>query len=474
VAVIAGFRCNSLETLQFRVSDSMRARPPVQPRVDDLFRQELVNIIDTRHELARLAGLIDWSVFDRQFGAQFVSTTGRPALPTRLVAGLLYLKHVYALSDEEVVERWVENPYHQYFCGEPYFRHELPCDPSSLVRWRKRIGEEGVEWLLTETIEAAKRSGTIKAASLSTIVVDTTVQPKAIAHPTDSRLLNRAREQLAEEAQAHGIELRQSYARLGPRAEQQAGRYAHARQYRRMRGQLRKLRGWLGRVIRDVERKAGESLPARLAHRLALARRLHAQRREDSDKLYALHAPEVECIAKGKARTPYEFGIKVSVAVTAKEGLVVGMRSMPGNPYDGHTLEIALEQVEILTATTPTIVLADRGYRGVTPQNPATRLILSHSRKLPLALKRLLKRRQVVEPVIGHMKTDGLLARNWLKGELGDALHAVMCGAGHNLRLILARLRALYCALIAVTAELAGSVARVARSAIDSPRRLAI
>lgn len=451
----------------------MKAKPPVEPRVDDLFRQELVNIIDMRHELVRLGELIDWSVFDREFGAQFVSTTGRPALPTRLVAGLLYLKHLYALSDEEVVERWVENPYHQHFCGERYFRHELPCDASSLVRWRKRIGEEGVEWLLGETIEAAKRSGTIKAASLSTVVVDTTVQPKAIAHPTDSRLLNRAREQLVEAAKAHGVELRQSYARVGPRAEQQAGRYAHARQFRRMRGQLRKLRGWLGRVIRDVERKAGESLPARLAHTLALARRLHAQRREDSDKLYALHAPEVECIAKGKARTPYEFGVKVSVAVTAREGLVVGMRSMPGNPYDGHTLANALEQLEILTATTPAIVLADRGYRGVAPSNPATRLILSHTRRLPPTLKRLLKRRQVVEPVIGHMKADGLLARNWLKGELGDALHAVMCGAGHNLRLILARLRALFLALSAVLAALGDGILHGSLNGIDHRQRIA-
>ena len=389
-------------------------------------------------------------MFDREFGAQFASPTGRPALPTRLVAGLLYLKHTYALSDEQVVERWVENPYFQHFCGERYFQHEMPCDPSSLVRWRKRIGEAGVEWLLTQTIEAARASGTISAASLSTIVVDTTVQPKAIAFPTDSRLLNRARAQLAQAAQAQGIELRQSYARLGPQAERQAGRYAHARQFRRMRGQLRKLRGWLGRVIRDVERKAGDDVRrGALADKLALARRLHEQRRESKGKLYALHAPEAECIAKGKARTPFEFGVKVSVAVTASEGLVVGMRSMPGNPYDGHTLDQALEQVEILTSKAPAIVLADRGYRGVTPRNPATRLILSHTRRLPAELKRLLKRRQVVEPVIGHMKSDGLLGRNWLKGEIGDALHAVMCGAGHNLRLILARLRALYCALIA-------------------------
>ncbi|MCO5120700.1 MAG: IS5 family transposase [Burkholderiaceae bacterium] len=425
----------------------MGPKTPPAATDHDLFRLELVNLIDARHELVRLAELIDWSVFEREFGGQFVSTTGRPALPTRLVAGLLYLKHTFALSDEDVVERWVENPYWQHFCGERYFRHELPCDPSSLVRWRQRIGEAGVEWLLTQTIEAARAGGVLKRVSLSTIVLDTTVQEKAIAHPTDSRLLNRAREQLVEAAQDCGIVLRQSYARVGPAAEHQAGRYAHARQYRRMHKQLRKLRTWLGRVIRDVDRKAPREIPEALLARLATARRLYAQRRDSKNKLYALHAPEVECIAKGKARTPYEFGVKVSVAVTAREGIVVGMRSMPGNPYDGHTVDSALEQVQVLTETTPAIVLADRGYKGVVPACGA-RLLLSHTRKLPAKLKRLLRRRQVVEPMIGHMKTDGLLGRNWLKGEMGDAIHAVLCGAGHNLRMILAYLRVLLVAFV--------------------------
>ena len=425
----------------------MGPKSPTAASDHDLFRLELTNMVDRRHELVRLAELIDWSVFDREFGAQFASTTGRPALPTRLVTGLLYLKHAFALSDEEVVARWVENPYWQHFCGERYFQHELPCDPSSLVRWRQRIGEAGVEWLLTQTIAAAQASGAMKRESVSTIVLDTTVQPKAIAHPTDSRLLNRAREQLVDAAKNCGIELRQSYVRVGKAAERQAGRYAHARQYRRMRREIRRLRTWLGRVIRDVERKASGSMPKALIDRLAVARRLYAQRRDSKNKLYALHAPEVECIVKGKARTPFEFGVKVSVAVTAREGIVVGMRSMPGNPYDGHTVDTALEQVQILTETTPAIVLADRGYKGVTPACGA-RLLLSHTRRLPPKLKRLLKRRQVVEPMIGHMKADGLLARNWLRGEIGDALHAVLCGAGHNLRMILAYLRVLFVRLI--------------------------
>lgn len=173
----------------------------------------------------------------------------------------------------------------------------------------------------------------------------------------------------------------------------------------------------------------------------------------------------MECLAKGKARTPYEFGVKVSVAVTAGEGLVVGMRSMPGNPYDGHTADSQLEQVQILTGHTPKIALADRGYRGVEPA-AGTRLLISHTRRLPRSLKKLLKRRQVGEPMIGHMKSDGLLNRNWLKGADGDALHAILCGAGHNLRMILAHLRVLLFALIA-------SIVLVLTT-FNSPRRSAL
>lgn len=183
----------------------------------------------------RLAVLIDWDAFSQQWSPQFVSTTGRPALPTRLMAALLYLKHVYALTDEDVVERWFENPLNlslvlQHFGGERYFRHELPCDASSLVRWRQRIGEAGCEWLLAHSIEAATKAGVIKRRSLEQVVLDTTVQPKAMAHPTDSRLLDRAREQLVDAAKDDGIELRQSYARVGKHADHKAARYAHARQ----------------------------------------------------------------------------------------------------------------------------------------------------------------------------------------------------------------------------------------------------
>ena len=308
----------------------------------------------------------------------------------------------------------------------------------------RRIGEEGCEWLLAQSIEAAKNAGLMKRRCLDGLVLDTTVQPKAIAHPTDSRLLDRAREQLVGAAKKAGIVLRQSYARVGKHADQKACRYAHAKQFQRVH---RKLRTWLGRVIRDVQRKGGEITGA-LKQKLEIAQRLQAQKRNAKNKLYALHSPEVECLAKGEARTPYEFGVKVSAAVTAKEVLVVGMRSMPGNPYGGYTVDSQLEQVSILTGHAPKFALADRGYRGVDAPT-GTRLLISHTRRLPKALKKLLKRRQVGEPMIGHMKADGLLGNNWLKGADGDALHALLCGAGHNLRMLLRYLRVLCLALLA-------------------------
>ena len=253
-------------------------------------------------------------------------------------------------------------------------------------------------------------------------------------------------------AQAAGLSLRQSYARLAPRLSGQVGRYAHARQFKRMRKALRRLKGYTGRVMRDIQRQlagiADAALRQRIEVEIALVDRLLRQKPKDKGKLYALHEPEVDCISKGKARVRYEFGTKVSVATTHKEGFVVGMRSMPGNPYDGHTLREALEQVEILTDTRPKRAFVDRGYRGHGVTTTAVHIAGSR-RGLTPSLQRDLRRRSAIEPVIGHMKTDGRLARCALKGTLGDALHAVLCGCGHNIRMILAHLRAFVAAMLA-------------------------
>ena len=445
------------------------------PEQDDLLRPRLTDMIDMRHELVRLEALIDWAFFEQEWAGFFPSHTGRPATSPRLVAGLLYLQHAYDLSDEAVVRRWVENPYFQHFCGETFFQHRPPIDPSSLTRWRGRIGEEGVEWLLTKTIEAGREAGVIRERSAEAVIVDTTVMEKAIAHPTDARLYEKARLRLVKLAREAELSLRQSYARLAPRLAGQVGRYAHARQFKRMRKGLRRLKGYTGRVMRDIQRQleavTDTALRQRIEGEIALADRLLRQKPKDKGKLYALHEPEVDCISKGKARIRYEFGCKVSVATTHREGFVVGMRAMAGNPYDGHTLREALEQVEILTDTRPRRAFVDRGYRGHGVET-ADVFISGQRRGMTPALKRDLRRRSAIEPTIGHMKTDGRLARCPLKGTLGDALHAVLCGCGHNIRLILAHLRAL-AALILRLLIRAIAAHTPARSATEPPIALA-
>lgn len=429
----------------------MRPKPK-GPQTGELFRQPLAELINGNHPLTKLAELIDWRIFEREWTLLFPSGRGRPATPPRLIAGLLYLQHTFACSDEALIWTWVENPYWQHFCGEIYFQHEPPIDPSSLSRWRKRIGEEGVEWLLAVTIEAARKAKVIKARSLEKVIVDTTVMEKAIAYPTDSRLLERGRQHLVKLADRLGIKLRQNYNRQAPRLAGQVGRYAHAKQYKRMRGTLKKLRTLVGRVWRDIDRQREVLATAhtpRVDSILARVRRLLEQKPKDRNKLYSLHAPEVECIAKGKARQPYEFGVKVTVAITHKEGLVVGMRSLPGNPFDGHTLAEAIEQVAILTDQKPKAVFVDKGYQGA--EVPGVKVWRSGVRRgVTRWLKGDIKRRSAIEPMIGHMKNEGLLRRNWLHGSLGDALHAVLCGAGHNLRMILRKLRLLRAWLLAL------------------------
>jgi IS5 family transposase len=425
---------------------------PRSPEHADPTRPRLVDMIDGRHELVRLAALIDWAWFEEHWAGFFPSPEGRPALPPRLVAGLMYLQHAHGLSDEAVLARWVENPYYQHFTGEVFFQHQLPLHPSSLSRWRNRIGEEGVEWLLSKTIEAGRAAGAVTERSLSQVVVDTTVMEKAIAHPTDARLYEKARQSLVTLAGKAGVALRQNYNRKAPRLAARAGRLAHARQFRRLRKALRTLKGYTGRVLRDTRRQidavADGPVRAKMLDRLELVARLLRQTPKSTGKLYALHEPEVDCIAKGKARVRYEFGTKVSIATTLAEGFVVGIRSMPGNPYDGHTLGEALRQVETLTDQRVSLAVVDRGYRGHGVQN--TRVLISGTRRgITPRLARLLRRRSAIEPEIGHMKSDGRLARCALKGTLGDAIFAVLCGCGHNIRKILAHLRALLTALLA-------------------------
>ncbi|WP_108796784.1 transposase [Xanthomonas fragariae] len=393
----------------------MRTRRPAAEEMpaDELFRSRLENQIDLRHPLARLSQQMPWTALEQALSSRLPATQaggGRPALPVRLIAGLLYLKHAYDLSDEAVCERWLENPYWQFFTGEVVFQTRLPCDASSLTRWRQRLGEAGMEELLAHTINAAHAMQAVDARELSRVIVDTTVQEKAIAYPTDSRLLEVARKKLVLLA--------------------------------KMRRVLRRQRTVLGRLMRDIQRKLDQvntGVRERIAVWLERAQRLYTQRPKDKQKLYALHAPEVECIGKGKARQAYEFGVKVGIAVTACKGLVVGARSFPGNPYDGDTLAEQLEQTRGLlqdVSVEPTVAIVDLGDRGREVDGVQV-LHRGKAKTLTRRQWRWIKRRQAVEPVLGHLKDDCRLRRCRLKGAQGDALHVLGCTAGYNLRWLL-------------------------------------
>ena len=434
----------------------MRPKQPETPS-DDLFRSSLEAIIDPRHELVQLSALIDWGRFDDAFGTHYHEAKGRHGLPTRLMAGLHLLKHMKGLSDEETCAAWLENPYFQAFCGETHFQHRLPFDRSSLTRWRQRIGSGDLEALLAETIAVAVKTEAVSERQLERITVDTTVQTKAVAHPTDSHLILRAIEWLNRAATRHSIKLRQSFLRLATWARREVARLLHTGGHKQGLRCIRKMRTWLGRLIRDIRRKiAGDpALEAAFGTVLERAERVLNQRPGDKDKLYALHAPEVECIGKGKARTRYEFGCKTSIATTnerTKGGqFVLGAMALPGNPYDGHSLAGQIDQVEQLTGTPVKRAYVDRGYRGHKIECDGLDVTISQTRGITSpTIRREMRRRSGIEPVIGHLKEDGHFERNHLSGTEGDAINAILCAAGHNMRLLARWVRLLFALIVAI------------------------
>jgi IS5 family transposase len=356
-------------------------------------------------------------------------------------------------------DRWLENPYFQLFCGEEFFRHKLPFDRSSLTRWRQRMGEDKLGALIQESLNVATRTGAAKPTDFAKVIVDTTVQPKAVAFPTDARLMHRARERLVRLARRHGVKLRQSYERVGKYALIAHQRYAHAKQFKRANRELRRVRTYLGRVCRDLVRKTKRSarLKAIFAQPLSLAFTVREQRQNQrGKKIYSLHAPEVECIGKGKAHRPYEFGVKVSVATTlnrSKGGqFIAHVKALPGNPYDGHTLATVIPQMEAQIGASLSRIVADRGYRGhnASPDHKLKVYISGQRRGVTEAIKPDLRRRSAVEPVIGHAKSEHRMGRSFLKGSHGDAANAVLAAAGYNFRRLLAWLARLWRAFIMV------------------------
>lgn len=417
----------------------------------DWIRVELRNLIDARHPLVSVSHEINWTMFDKEFGAKF-SDEGRPAVDTRLMVSLHYLKYTYDLSDEEVVARHSENPYWQYFSGKQYFEHGLAIDPSSMTRWRKRIGVNGAEHLFKETIHTAIKNGYLKPKDCSKVSVDTTVQTKAVRFPTDSRLYDRMRTKLVKTAEEENIPLRQTYKRVGPQSLRRQQNYAHAKQFKRAARQTKKLKILLGRVTRDIERKT--ITPSKvLTNQLELSKRLMSQERTSKQKIYSIHEPQVECISKGKAHQRYEFGNKVGFVVTTKGNWILGAKSFLGNPYDGHTLKENLKQARRLTGVPIKQAVCDKGYRGhgVTPTEIS--IVPRQKNHASLAIRKWWRRRNAIEPIIGHQKSDHRLERNRLSGTLGDRMNVVFSASAFNLKKLLKA----FCAWLEILLETVSS-----------------
>ena len=407
----------------------------------NVFRIPLVSIINMKHELVELAQRIDWKSVGKDFGPYY-SEMGRPAVPIRKMVGCMLLKQMYNLSDEAFVDRWIENPYMQYFCGETYFQFDKPFDPSEFVHFRKRLGTDGAEKLLMLSLSLFEA----KEVEEKEVLIDTTVQEKNITFPTDTKLHKKIIEGCWKISEKEDIDLRQSYKRTISQLMIDQRFREHPKRRKKAMAAARKLKTIAGRLVRDVERGLDEK--ERLEaydEQLWSYYRVLGQKRDSKDKIYSFHAPEVSCISKGKEHKKYEFGNKSGFVITKKSGIIIGAMAFEGNPYDGHTLEPQLEQVSDLLGRLPKLALVDRGYKG-------RKDVLGVEIKIPGSGKgktvyekardrARFRRRAAVEPVIGHLKSDYRMLRNYLKGVEGDMINTIMAAASFNMMKKLRQIR---------------------------------
>jgi len=420
----------------------------MHPKKQDSTTQELlepllVNIIDMKHPLVQLSDKIDWKYFEEEFGNLYHHNDGRPGIPMRLMVGLHYLKYTYNLSDEDVVYRWSENPYYQYFTGERVFQTKLPINPTSMTRFRKRLKEEDLSKFLEETINTGFCSGYLKKNDVKKVAVDTTVQEKNITFPTDIKIFYEMIKYLVRFAKKHGIYLNETFEYSGKTLLRKYGGYSHAKHYKRAKRVTRKMYTNMCKLYRSIERRLPEELrnSAEYQELKGFYENLLKRSKNSKNKLYSLHSPEVECISKGKSHKRYEFGNKVGFVGTLKKNFILSCKSFHGNPYDGHTLDENLTEAEELLDSHGLIqtALVDLGYREHNyAGNAAVHVVPRSLKKYTDSFKKLLKRRSCVEATIGHTKRDNRMYRNYLKGKHGDKANAILAASGHNLRLILA------------------------------------
>ena len=410
----------------------MRGKSPNQRQLS-FCQQSLAEQLNPKHPLYRLADTIPWQSLEKEFAVHY-SHTGRKAHPIRLMVGLLILKQLRNLSDESVVERWVENGYYQYFCGEAFFQWEFPCHPTDLVLFRKRIGEEGVQMILQISIDLHG-----KKAQEREILIDSTVQEKNITFPTDSKLYKKIADKCVAIAEEEEVKLRQSYRRTVKKLMLDQRFRNHPRNSKKARRSTRKLKTIAGRLVRDLCRKLPQNILTYYEELFEIFNRVLDQTRNSPNKIYSIHEPQVYCIGKGKAHKKYEFGAKASIAVTKDSGVIVGAVSHPENIHDSKTLVEVISQSSELRGQCPTVAICDKGYRGKSKVGETRILIPKPSVKRATVYQRQkarkrFRRRAGIEPIIGHLKFDFRMIRNYLKGSAGDSINLMLAAAAFNFK----------------------------------------
>lgn len=392
----------------------------------------LADQLDQKHPLYQLANTLNWDIFEDAFKAHYSEKMGAPAKPIRLMVSLLILKYVRNLSDENLVEQWAENCYYQYLSGEQHFQSNIPCVPTELVAFRKRIGEAGMELILKESIRINKPDDNDTAGTI--VSVDTTVQEKNITYPTDDKLYKKIIKKCWAIADKESIDLRQSYTRSVKKLSCLQRFKTRKNGFKQARKANKKIRVIAGRLVREIARKLplerlGTYLPL-----LKLYQRVLSQKRTDSDKIYSLHEPNVKCYSKGKEHKKFEFGSKASVLVDQSSGIIMGALNFTQSLHDSKTLPEVLEQYERLNGKEAKEVFVDRGYKGIKQYKASKIFVPIPDKNITKNQRQKHSRRAAIEPVIGHLKQDYRLCRNYLKGILGDNINIILAAAAMNFK----------------------------------------
>ena len=405
-----------------------------------IFDTPLERFINLDHELCVLSKKINWDSIEKDFSTYY-SEIGRPSVPIRRMIGLLLLKHIYNLSDEAIVDRWIENPYWQYFSGEKVFQTKKPFDPTEFIHFRNRIGKEGAEKLLKVSVQLFG-----KEAQEKEVLIDSTVQEKNITYPTDAKLHKRIIDKVNKIAKQEGIVLRQTYTRTLKQLLIDQRFHSHPKRRKKAKAALRKIKTIAGRQVRDIERQFTQEQKEKYQDLFIILNKILIQKKGDKNKIYSIHEPNVNCIAKGKEAKKFEFGNKSGIVLTKTTKIVVGALAFEGNPYDGHTLDEHLIQTEYLTEKRPKTGIVDRGYKGKKNIDGTKIILPSAPKKNSTPYQKQKARKQFraragIEPVIGHIKHDHRMLRNYLKGANGDQLNTILAGTGFNLKKMLNRIK---------------------------------